>query len=326
MAGNSVWLPEFTPKECNEKSVIKQLLQYLYIQNVCCVVIGGFPLYLAGKLPTFNTVNLFIINRVKHTTKLKCFLFGTRSVIHINNLKCELIRKSVYKIFYKVSNESISVRVSVQNVFHRVGQEYNKYMSLNFMHFLWKVLPYKAVCYGIFALPPTGQICYTHLFDAECGWGNRNPRVPERNVVNARSLKLLCDTHHTSNKCGLCAKNPPSLKAIASNTIYQYIYNVKEFEMINSITYSNYKIVSTHPQVMLHQLVPFDPPFNLVTHYVAFIPINATRYHKQNLYSKRVCRYSGEVQKSLLVWGVSETTIWHIKACPQIIHGRVVTA
>ena len=68
----------------------------------------------------------------------------------------------------------------------------------------------------------------------------------------------------------------------------KYIYNAHEFEIVNSVTY-NYKLVTTHPQVMLYKLVPFDPPFKLTTHYVAITPEEGRRVKKLIL------------QKSLLI-------------------------
>ena len=136
------------------------------------------------------------------------FIRHTLTLVYTKFKMCELVKKQTHRITYTVSYQSISLRVTLHSVSYCVEQNYNKYMSLNLMHYLWKVLSYKAVCFGIFTLPPIGRNCYTHMFDAECGWGNRNLKVPDTNIVNARILKVNCDTHHQNTKCSLCIKNP----------------------------------------------------------------------------------------------------------------------
>lgn len=279
LAGNAVWVPEFTPRDCMEKTIIKLLLHYFYIQNVCCAVVGTFPLYLANKISFFDSVDVCVIKRVKYNTKLKCFLFGTRKHLHFNGLCCVLLEKGLFKITYKITYQSFSVLVVLRSVPSHVEQIYNRSMSLNLLKYIWHMIPYKALCLGIFTLP-NSQICYTHIYDSNCGWGNRNPLVLETNIVNARSLKSTCEIHHKEIKCSLCIKNPPSLKALSSNVLFTCVFNLKEFEFVNNISYNIYKSVTENSKVSVCQLVPFQPPFTLVSHYAICELIKNKRVHK----------------------------------------------
>ena len=280
IAGNAVWLPEFEPKKCIENKISQLLLNYLFIHNVCCVIVGSFPLFLAEKISSFETVDLCVVKRVKYNTKLKCFFFGTRQHLHFNKLCCILLHKDSSKIVYKITYQSFFLHVVLRTVPSYLEHISNKCMSLNLLKYIWHLVPYKALCFGIFSLE-NSQICYTHIYDAECGWGNRNPLVLKTNIVNAGSLKSICKKNHKKNKCSLCIKNPPTLKALSSNVLFSCWFNINEFEFVNNITYTIYKFVTENANVSLSQLVPFQPPFTLVSHYALCNPTENKRVHKK---------------------------------------------
>lgn len=287
LAGNAVWIPEYTPKICSTNAVIEVLLRILYMHKICCVIAGDYPLYLANKIPTFNAVDIFIVKRVQHITRVKCFVFGTRKHIHINELCCILLHKQMFKIKYKITYRSVSVHVVLHSVFNRMHQLSTNLMSLNLLHYIWQVLPYKALCLGIVTLPD-GQICYTYMYDAESGWGIRNPFVMDTNIVNARYLKSVCDTFHTTNKCSLCIKTPPSLKALASHAVFTTVFNVQDFKYVNNMFYSTFDVLTQNPEVRVGQLVPYPTPFTLVTHYALPDPTRNKRVHAKCTNTSRV--------------------------------------
>jgi hypothetical protein len=59
-AGNSVWVPSFTPRTFPQRNALRRLLAIFHRNNMCCFLTGSFAMAAAGILQSFNNVIVFV--------------------------------------------------------------------------------------------------------------------------------------------------------------------------------------------------------------------------------------------------------------------------
>jgi hypothetical protein len=58
--GFSLWYDTFTPKNKKWLRLVRGIPLELHKDNICCGVLGLYPAYLAGLIPYFESINIYI--------------------------------------------------------------------------------------------------------------------------------------------------------------------------------------------------------------------------------------------------------------------------
>ena len=65
--------------------------------------------------------------------------------------------------------------------------------------------------------------------------------------------------------CNICARQPPSLKALAFNAYFTLVRNIEQFQLSRHVTYSQYRAACGLGRVDIEQLIPPEfPDINLL--------------------------------------------------------------
>jgi hypothetical protein len=65
LAGYCVWIDDFMPLSCPQRSLIKSLLWHLHTEGVSCTISGLFPSYLSGRFKELLIADLYIAKQIQ---------------------------------------------------------------------------------------------------------------------------------------------------------------------------------------------------------------------------------------------------------------------
>ena len=105
----AVWIPEFCPKQHQENQIIQIILNLFYVHNICCAIVGNFPLFLAGILSEFDEVFLCVANTKECLSTLNSFIEDNNTTFWIHGLHFRFLPSQNNKFYYSVSYNSLSV-------------------------------------------------------------------------------------------------------------------------------------------------------------------------------------------------------------------------
>jgi hypothetical protein len=112
---------------------------------------------------------------------------------------------------------------------------------------------------------------------------------------NIRNLFNKCNLSDKGT-CKLCLRHPPSLRGLASRTIFHFTYNIEHFTLTHETTYDQYVYAVHSKQVPFRNLIP-------------------------NMYPKLMCKFTKEINRDdklhfdcvcetdrdLVMWSVSQS-------------------
>ena len=281
ICGHAIWIPEFTPKLHNENIIIQIILKYLFFSNVCCAIVGNYPLYLANKLSDFDQVVIYLARPKKCNKNLRWLINGAKTSFCLNGLHFQLQNSEPDKYQYTVFYNSLTVNIRIFCMPALCGKNYNRDMSLNLLHYLWNKIGERVLHYGIITIPvhEKGRIVYTHQYNSESGWNNLPPMTNEKTVLEYTKLyRKQCKTKNHQT-CNMCVKNAPKLKDLASNVVFQFVFGIQHFSLSNDTTFSQVQCVANSIYCSVEQLVLYEPPLIVYVHFVTPSLRSSTLYH-----------------------------------------------
>ena len=137
--------------------------------------------------------------------------------------------------------------------------------------------------YGIVCVPfDSPKVLYLRHYTATSGgWTQTSLCLPCFTAFrpNTRAFLPAC-TGPSSCRCHVCLRQPPTLRSIASNTVFHMTYNMSEFTLSARTLYQHYVLAAQSKIVPLGRMVPRSFPFLRCTFVRATDCSFSKRYHK----------------------------------------------
>ena len=175
-------------------------------------------------------------------------------------------------------------------------KECGPHSNLNLVEFVWNycnIMKCKMVAITAVPFDKDLRVLYLkHHWAASDGWTIHSLRYRYRNdYKNIRNLLNNCNLSDNCT-CNLCLCQPPSLRCLASRTIFHFTYNIENFTLTHETPYDQY-VYATHSNK-----VPFQ---NLI----------------QNMYPKLIGKFTKEINRDdrlhfdcvcrTIMWSVSQS-------------------
>jgi hypothetical protein len=115
--------------------------------------------------------------------------------------------------------------------------------------------------------PSEKVMCLCHYRAANNGRGTRVCRACEAMMDGIYEVEPQCMAPNTCS-CTACRRQPPSLKASASEIVFRYLYDIPNFCFDQNTTYDLYSyVVNKIRDLSSVHLCPFQTPHTLVFKY-----------------------------------------------------------
>ena len=240
-------LPEFRPVRFPHDAIIWQLLyNCFYCQDICCFLAGQFVLYMAGVFETYNTACLFIAMRIRllgliirqHSDPLDNFYIHGFLFVFLEADDEEDI------FYYDISCGEFNMTFALAKI--ETTGTCNPSSNLDFVHFIWT--NYERFTFGKYCLTfiPRDEpdlprmVCLKH-HRAESEWWRNDIHCPVCVTRFQTNLRRLANCQRPNNyPCFICLRQPPSLLASASHTLFLMVPELNRFSLTYETTYDQY--------------------------------------------------------------------------------------
>jgi len=288
-AGQAMWLTEFTPVRLDHLGFVNRLLQTFCVLDICCALVNAYPAYIAGVLSVFSTgvtrLSLLYNARVDspildNIYKVPSFQIGPFTFVLTDSERFDDFNDySIYAITQ--GKETVQFLIGVVDT---ATITYGSKSSINLLEFLWdNTLIFVFLKCGIVCVPfDSPKVLYLrHNGVTSRGWmqntlcrpcfGNYMP------VIN--SFIPMC-TNSNSCSCHVCLRQPPSLRSLASFTVFHISNNLSEFTLSSETVYQHNVRAVKSKIVPADRLIPDSFPHLCCT--FARVPATPSvkRYHK----------------------------------------------
>ena len=283
VAGSAWWIHEYQPVDYAERYLVEYLLCVLCEHDLCCAVGGPFGCYAAGVIGRSHLVPLFV---AACDNVFLLDLFQTRSTptFYIGPFTFTLVQRihiHYLEFSYLVTLGDRSMTVRIIPVACSTG-EIGPFSNLDFVHFLWRhVDSYNFLRRSIIAYPIYGRVRILYVQHPRArsdGWFTTDlcDNCP-RDVRLAVSEPLGCSMRPTC-KCGICVRQPPTLKAMAAQVVFDMVLNLGRFEVAQTTNFNDYLYAYMSGRVPPAQLVADYARCALRTH--LYHSATERRYHR----------------------------------------------
>jgi hypothetical protein len=238
--GNSDWLTQFRPVRLDNMKLCNRLLRDFQNHGICAVIVGSFPAYLAGVLRAYGRIEI----AVAATGSLSLFDILQRDVgytVTFNFGFFEFYLETVneYYINYRVKHEESEIKITIYPINCPKATIYSK---LNLVHYFWDEcalvpLTRYAVVLLVIDIPVSTIVFLKHHRITSDGWTSRlvcpacmlraKPGI-QRNVVGCNKTSACT--------CLMCLKQPPTLKSLASHSVFRVLFNSSTFVLSAATT------------------------------------------------------------------------------------------
>jgi hypothetical protein len=290
-AGLATWFSEFTPATRPDKEFMEALLWVFHAVGICCAVVGEYASYMSGVFATSDDVDIYVayplerkndaaalLLRERHATdptKFSLYEFTFELLLDRLFEPCEYME---YRVRWGDMENVIKIRCV--DSLKPCGLRSN----IDLVHFVWDSLVYYFLNYAITVGPcsPNGKVMYLcHYRAASNGRGSRACRACEEMMDGIYEVELQCVAPGQCS-CIACRKQPPSLKASASEIVFRYLYDLPNFRFDQHTTYDLYSyVVNKLSDLSSVHLCPFQIPHTLVFKYYFTDLTSRRQYHEQ---------------------------------------------
>ena len=275
---NAAWLTEFVPIYYEPMNFFVLLLEAFMWHGICCAIVGNFPAYLAGIFCSFNRVELAIV--VTRNPGLYDILQRgrrySRSFKFGQKFRFVLKTNADNYFTYRVLLDDLLFFIRVYPVYSSRGG--GRLSNLNLVHYFWDnctVLSCRKYSMVILAMetPNHSRPFFLKHYRAESdGWTSRLFCDSCATYSTRRVQNYISGCTKTYDcKCNVCLRQPPTLKNLASHSVFNILFDSDRFVLSSTTTYEEYKFVVNSKKVSNSRLLPQNFPFpNFVT-YITFI-------------------------------------------------------
>jgi len=276
-AGHVDRLNEFAPNRCEALDLMVQFLRILFNYNVCCFLGGGFVCHVAGAIPTYTSVVLYIATNYEDSFQRILFQRQSRtySLVPLGSFRLRLreIRRESDCLHYTLFHGSFSIDLVVTGL-DQANPPAGLNSSVDLVHFVWnhlELLPFKR--YAI-ALLPHHNTSRPRLFFLAHHRSESDGYKALNNCLEC-PLFYFTSTHSYVScllpggpcNCPMCCRRVPSLIAAASHVVFTSTFNIEHFEFTANTTYDEYVFAVNSGRVPQPSLLPPDFPTVTVLYY-----------------------------------------------------------
>jgi len=279
--GHALWLTHFTPARRDHLGFVNLLLKVFCSLDICCALVGTYSAYISGVLISHYSDHLRLIQLCINRTdspileniyrKFPNFSIGTYK-FHLTAEDEEFASYPDYSV-YEIRHDGVTVPflITVIDVAVQCGSKSN----INLAEFMWEnasIFVFKM--YGIVCVPfDTPTFLYLHHHGATSGGWTPDSLCKERlNEFKYILRTFICECTSTlSCKCNVCLRQAPSLRSLASYTVFRLTFNLSEFKLTRRALYHLYFHAVKSVIVPLDMLIP-----------ITFLKLQCTYVHGQH--------------------------------------------
>jgi len=268
--GNALCLTHFTPARRDHLGFVNLLLKEFCSMDICCALVGTYPAYIAGVLSSYYVDELRVSQLCIARTdspileniyrKVPSFTIGPYK-FHLNKEDDEYASFPDYSV-YEITHDGVTVpfHFTVVDVAVKCGSKSN----INLAEFIWEnasIFTFKM--YGIVCVPSgMPSVLYLHHHGATSGdWTPDTLCKKCLNEFKPIFRPFICDCTGTpSCKCNVCLRQAPSLRSLASYTVFRLTFNLSEFKLTRRTLYHQCSHAVKTGIVPLDRLIPITFP------------------------------------------------------------------
>ena len=273
-AGCARWFPEFTPVNLVALRFMFDLLKHFWRHDICCHINGSFPTYLAGLQTGYHRVSFFIalkesplLNLLfqrgetqRDVFALGGFHFTLYQNLHHADVCRYVVRRGTSEFYFTFLGIDSLVECDTRS-------------NIDFAHFIWDTVEaqYAFRRHAIALFPDRERftirlLCLRHYDVPSVGWTFSSGCTICEIATRPQVLPFTaCQRAAGACHCNICARQPPSLKALAFNAYFTLVRNIERFELSRLVTYSQYRAACGSGRVDIEQLLPPEfPDINLL--------------------------------------------------------------
>jgi hypothetical protein len=244
--GSARWIPELIPASRPDKRFMEALLWVFHYAGICCAVVSEFASYMSGMFATSDDVDIYVAYplertnhaaalplRERHTaypTKFSLCEFTFELLCDRSFDPCEYME---YRVRRGDMEKVIKIRC-VDSLKHGCPRS-----NIDLAHFVWDCFVYYFLNYAITVGPssPSEKVMYLcHYRAASNGRGTRACRACEDMMDGIYEVEPQCVAPDPCS-CTACRRQPPSLKASASESVFRYLCDLPNFRFDQNTPY-----------------------------------------------------------------------------------------
>ena len=253
--GHAVWLPQFTPTRLDHLTFVHRLLQTFCELDICCTITGTYPAYIASVLTSYYNITPCIggLHIARTSNSIFDNFYRKADTFVIEPFQFRIVERQEYKSFpdysnYEITFEDVTLAFSVTiidaSTFYGEPVYCGSRSNINLSEFIWEYMCSFAVkTYSIVCVPlntPTVLYLQHHRSNSD-GW--------ESLVLCKNCLKEILSilqpmvgnsTLDPTCRCNVCLRQPPSLRNLASHTVFHYTFNSSQFTLTVRTLYHQY--------------------------------------------------------------------------------------
>ena len=269
IAGHALWLPHFTPVRIDHRSFVNRLLKTSCALNICCALMGTYPAYVAGVLSSHYVDSLRLSQLCIARTKSPILdnIYRKFPTFEIGPFRFHITADEEYAncpdySVYDITHDDVTVPFLLVVV--DVSVHFGSIYSINLVEFMWE-----NAC--IFAFKMYAKICVpldTPTFfylnnhgDISGGW---SPDYLCKECLDKFQPLLRpfignC-TGTRSCRSNVYLRQAPSLRSLASYTVFHLTFNLSEFKLTRRTLYHQYVYAVKSDIVPFDRLIPLTFP------------------------------------------------------------------
>ena len=231
------------------------------MMRLCCVISGTFPASTAEMIDSYNIITLYVA--ITDSIILDHILGrnGRGPNFTIGSFVFSLGEE--YLGYYTITYNGISLPFQFIPIY--TLNECGPQSNLNFVEFIWDFYMLKCKLFAITAVPFDDEnirvLYLKHHRAASDGWTMRSlcytcsnyHKNIVKNFVHNFDLSKNCT-------CNLYLRQPPSLRGLASQAVFRFMFNIEQFELSHETTYDQFVYAVHSRQVPLQNLIPNSYP------------------------------------------------------------------
>jgi len=261
IAGSALWLTHFTPVSQDHLRFVNHLLKTFCAVDICCVLVGTYPAYIAGVLIShylekIRASQLFI---ARTDSPILANIYRKFPKFEIGSFRFSITTEEDYASFtdysvYEIRHDSVTVPfyITVVDMSAHCGSR----PSINLAEFMWEnacIFAFKL--YALVCVPfDTPTVFYLHHHGANNG-GWSPDSICKESLEEFQPFIGNC-TGTRSCRCNVCPRQAPSLRSLASYTVFYLTLNLSQFTLTHRTLYHQYVYAEESNIVPADRLIP----------------------------------------------------------------------
>lgn len=229
--------------------------------DICCTLTGTYPAYIAGALTSYyrTTPAIGALYIARTTSNLLDNIYRKAYTFKIGDFQFRLTEWGEYENFsdesiYAITFQDVTVNFSLTIV--DVSVSCGSKSSINFTEFIWDyICSFTFKMYAIVCVPfdtPT-FLYFNHHRATSDGWKSFNYCDDFQSLM--KPFVGNC-TSEPSCQCPVSLRQPPSLRNLASHTVFHFTFNLSPFTLSNRTLYHQYLYAVESATVSEDELIP----------------------------------------------------------------------